>query len=50
MLADGNDNNLNLISEDAASELAEYAKQPVWEYRFKNLRQVLDANEPDYID
>jgi len=50
MLANGNDNNLNLISKDAASEIAEYARQPLWEDRFHNLRHVLDAKEPDYIN
>ena len=50
MLANGNDNNLNLISDEAAAEVAEYARTPVWQQRFRNLRSVLDANEPDYVN
>lgn len=50
LLAGGNDNNLALITEQAAAELAQYAHEPLWEQRFHNLRDVLDAKEPDYVN
>ena len=49
MLADGNDNNLALIPEDAAAGCRDYSHEPLWEDRFQNLRDVLDAKEPDYV-
>lgn len=50
MLANGNDNNLALIPVDAAAEVAAYARDPLWEHRFQNLRSVLDKREPDYVN
>ena len=39
---------LSLIPVEAAEGLAEYARNPLWQRRFGNLRRVLDKREPDY--
>lgn len=49
MLAGDKPDSLALIPPEVASEVAQYAHEPLWETRFENLRRLLDKREPDYL-